>query len=67
MEREKTLQQRYAELQARIEELQEVLQKNQKVQQVDTVEEVAENDLQEEPNVEGAYDGQENISDVLAS
>lgn len=69
MEREKTLQQRYAELQAKLEELHAALQNVQEVQQqANTVDEVIENEQQEEPNIESAYDGEpQNISEVLAS
>lgn len=70
MEREKTLQQRYAELQTKLEELHQAFQNVQEAQQqTNTVDEVVEDEQQqEEPNIESAYDGEpQNISEVLAS
>lgn len=67
MEREKALQQRYAELQAKLEELQEALQTIQQEQQ-NTAPEVVEDD--EQTHIEAAYelvDGQQNYNEAVVS
>lgn len=64
MEREKSLQQRYAELQAKVDELQESLQK---IQQTGT-QECVQDGFPEEDNPEyDAADSQENIDEPVAA